>query len=256
MIAGVFISNLPNHDVLFAGAMSGDEGYTMSRALRVREIVRGAPISLYGYVVAFNGPGRSSYVTAATVLQVIAGPTPYALRLLNTLLFTLGALLLFRLSRRSFGFVPALAGLAAVLGWPSLFAWSISLLKESLSFLLRRGRARGIRGAATGRHVARAPARISWRRGISRADAGSPPRGDRPGGGRRDHRLRAPCGPALAADRRRLCRDCRGHGRSRHRHSRAKRAGDWHTEGHREDTCWSRVHRWDTITNCSTPVST
>ena len=139
VIAGVFISNLPNHDVLFAGAMSGDEGYTMSRALRVREIVRGAPISLYGYVVAFDEYGRSSYVTAATVLQVIAGPTPYALRLLNTLLFTLGALLLFRLSRRSFGFVPALAGLAAVLGWPSLFAWSISLLKESLYFLLGAG---------------------------------------------------------------------------------------------------------------------
>lgn len=136
VLGGLFLRNLPNHDELFAGATSGDEAYTMSRALRAREILRGSTTTLYDYFIAFDEYGRNTYVTAATALQVLFGPTPYSLRLLNTLLFTIGALLLFRVSRRAFGFVPALAGLGAVLFWPSLFAWSISLLKEPLYFLL------------------------------------------------------------------------------------------------------------------------
>ncbi|MCU1381468.1 MAG: hypothetical protein JWL71_165 [Acidobacteria bacterium] len=135
-IGGLFVRNLPNHDDLFTGATSGDEAYTMSRALRTREILRGSAPSLYDFFVTYDEYGSSSYVTAATMLQVIAGPTPYSLRLLNAVLFTIGALLLFRLSHAAFGFTAALAGLAAVLFWPSLFVWSISLLKESLYFLL------------------------------------------------------------------------------------------------------------------------
>jgi len=138
-IGGQFVRNLPYHDELFVGATTGDEAYTMSRALRAREILRGSTTSLYDFFVAFDDYGRNSYVTAATVIQVVFGPTPYSLRLLNTLLFTIGALLLFRLSRRAFGGGPAIFGLTVVLFWPSLFAWSISLLKESLYFLLSAG---------------------------------------------------------------------------------------------------------------------
>jgi hypothetical protein len=135
-IGGLFLRNLPNHDDLFVGATSGDEAYTMSRALRTRAILRGSATSLYDFFVAFDDYGHNSYVTVATAIQVVFGPTPYSLRLFNTLLFTAGALLLFRLCRRAFGIAPALTGLAVVLFWPSLFAWSISLLKESLYFLL------------------------------------------------------------------------------------------------------------------------
>jgi hypothetical protein len=63
------------------------------------------------------------------------GPTPYALRLLNALLFMAAALVLFRLAREAFGALPALAGLVVLLFWPTLFAWSISLLKEPLYLL-------------------------------------------------------------------------------------------------------------------------
>ena len=135
-IGGVLIADLPNHDDQFLGATSGDEAYTMSRALRTREILRGSPTSLYDFFVAFDDYGRNSYVEAATALQVVFGPTPYSLRLLNTLLFTCGALLLFRLCRPVFGGGPALVGLTTVLFWPSLFVWSFSLLKESLYFFL------------------------------------------------------------------------------------------------------------------------
>jgi hypothetical protein len=135
-IGVLFLRDLPNHDDQFVGATSGDEAYTMSRALRTREILRGSTTNLYDFFVAFDEYGRNSYVTAATVAQVIFGPTPYSLRLLNTLLFTVGALLLFRLCRHAFGALPAFGGLVVVLYWPSLFAWSISLLKEPLYFLL------------------------------------------------------------------------------------------------------------------------
>ena len=135
-IGGQLLRNLPAHDDLFVGATSGDEAYTMSRALRTRDILRGAPTTLYDFFVAFDEYGRNSYVTAATALQVVFGPTPYSLRLLNTMIFVAGALVLFRLSRSAFGPLPAFGGLVCVLFWPSLFVWSISLLKESLYFLL------------------------------------------------------------------------------------------------------------------------
>jgi hypothetical protein len=135
-IGVLFLRDLPNHDDQFVGATSGDGAYTMSRALRAREILRGSTTNLYDFFVAFDEYGRNSYVAAATAVQVIFGPTPYSLRLLNTLLFTVGALLLFRLCHSAFGALPAFGGLAVVLCWPSLFAWSISLLKEPLYFLL------------------------------------------------------------------------------------------------------------------------
>lgn len=135
-IGVVFARNLPTHDDQFAGATSGDEAYTMGRALRTRDIVRGSTTNNYDFFIAFDEYGRNSYVAALTAAQVIFGPTPYSLRLLNTLLFTVGALLLFRLSRDAFGVLPAFGGLIVVLFWPTLFIWSMSLLKESLYFLL------------------------------------------------------------------------------------------------------------------------
>jgi hypothetical protein len=58
------------------------------------------------------------------------------MRVVNALMFVTGSAVLFRTVRRGFGAVPAFAGLAVLLFVPSLFVWSISLLKESLFFLL------------------------------------------------------------------------------------------------------------------------
>jgi hypothetical protein len=134
-IGVVFARNLPKHESQFVGATSGDEAYAMSRALRTRNIVRGLTTDKYDYFVAFDEYGQNSFVAALGVVQVIFGPTPYSLRLLNTLLFTIGVLLLYRLCRDAFGPSPALGGLTLALFWPSLFVWSISLLKEPLYFV-------------------------------------------------------------------------------------------------------------------------
>jgi len=135
-VGALFMRNLPYHDDQFVGATTGDEAYAMSRALRTRDILLGTPTGKYDYFVAFDEYGRNRYVKALTAAQVFFGPTPYSLRLANMLLFTTAALLLFRLSRRAFGPLPAGGGLLVVLFWPTLFAWSISLLKESLYFCL------------------------------------------------------------------------------------------------------------------------
>ncbi len=134
-IAAMFFVNMPIHDDQFVGAATGDEAYTEARALRTRDILLGNGGNKYDYVVAYDEYGRNSYVSLLTAIQVIFGPSPYAIRFLNAVLFTIGAVVLFRMTRPTLGAVPAFAALGFVLFLPSLFVWSISLLKESLYFL-------------------------------------------------------------------------------------------------------------------------
>jgi len=134
VITAMFVRNVPYHDDVFVGATGGDEAYGMSRALRARHIVAGSGADAYDYFVTYDEYGRNSYIAALTRLQALFGRAPYGVRFLNSLLFTIGALLLYRTCRSRFGALPALGGLIVVLFWPTLFVWSISLLKESLYF--------------------------------------------------------------------------------------------------------------------------
>lgn len=133
-IAAIFLASMPLHDDQFVGSFSGDGAYAMTRALRSRDLLLGVPANKYDYVVAFDEYGRNSYVAFLTVAQLAFGPAPYGVRLLNAVLFVAGALLLYRVTRDGLGPAPAMAGLAALLFLPTLFVWSISLLKESLYF--------------------------------------------------------------------------------------------------------------------------
>jgi hypothetical protein len=125
---------MPIHDDQFVGSLSGDGAYAMARALRSRDLLLGVSANKYDYVVAFDEYGRNSYVSFLTAAQMAFGPAPYGLRLINSVLFIAGALLLHRMTRDTLGPAPAMAGLAALLFLPTLFVWSISLLKESLYF--------------------------------------------------------------------------------------------------------------------------
>lgn len=136
LVGGQFLAGLPHHNDLGVGALSGDESYYLTRALRTRDLVLGLTATQYDYFVANDAYGRTSYLTLLTWLQVIFGPTPYSMRIVNALLFVTGASLLFRVARTSFGSVPAFLGLGILLFLPSLFVASVSLLKESLYFLV------------------------------------------------------------------------------------------------------------------------
>jgi hypothetical protein len=134
-ISALFIVNTPLHDDESVGMLTGDEAYGLSRALRTRDVLTGAAVGPYDYFVASDEYGRNSYITLLTGIQVLFGPTPYSMRLLNTLLFLIAGILLFRLSRSAFASLPAFIGLAVFLFLPTLFYWSISLLKEPLYLL-------------------------------------------------------------------------------------------------------------------------
>ena len=136
LIGAQFLVGIPHHNDLAVGALAGDESYYLSRALRSRDLMLGFTDSKYDYFIANDDYGRTSYLGLLTVMQVAFGPTPYGMKAVNALLFLAGALLLFRMTRRAFGFLPACLGLTVLLFLPSLFVSSVSLLKESLYFLV------------------------------------------------------------------------------------------------------------------------
>src|SRR4029077_15609456 len=82
-VGALFVINTPMHDDESVGMLSGDEAYGLSRALRTRDVITGVPVTQYDYVVASDEYGRNSYITALTGIQVLFGPTPYSMRLLN-----------------------------------------------------------------------------------------------------------------------------------------------------------------------------
>jgi hypothetical protein len=131
-VGALFVLNTPLHDDQSVSMLSGDEAYDLSRALRTRDVVTGSPVGQYDYFVAGDEYGRTSYITLLTGIQVLFGPTPYSMRFLNTLLFLIAAILLFRMTHAAFGRLPAFCGLIALLFLPTLFVWSISLMKEPL----------------------------------------------------------------------------------------------------------------------------
>lgn len=135
LVAGLVILSLPSLNDLSIGAMSGDEAYYLGRALRARDIILGFTQGKYDYFVVYDDYGRTSYLGFLTAIQVLFGPTPFSMRILNALFFVTGAALLFRISRKAFGPVPAFSGLVVLLFLPSLLLSSISVLKESLYFL-------------------------------------------------------------------------------------------------------------------------
>ena len=84
----------------------------------------------------FDSYGQTSYLNVIAYVQLLVGPAPYGVHLLNSTLFTIGAVMLHRLVRKAFGPVPAMATLAGVLFFPTLLVWSVSGLKESLNALV------------------------------------------------------------------------------------------------------------------------
>src|SRR5262245_11623991 len=114
----------------------GDEAYALARAMRTRDVLLGLPVTTLDYQVMYDSYARTGYMTFLSWLEIMFGSSPYAVRLLNGVLFSAGAAWLYRVARVGFGVVPALVALATLLFLPSLFLFSISLLKESIYFLL------------------------------------------------------------------------------------------------------------------------
>ena len=108
----------------------GDEQFFKNRTLWLRNIGLGVPISPADAIYAFEDVGQSSYLYVLAYLQALVGELPYGIHVMNATAYSVGVLLVYRYVRPVFGEVAALAGLALLLFFPSLFVWSISALKE------------------------------------------------------------------------------------------------------------------------------
>ena len=129
-IAALFL--VTNHDQVAFGRFFADEEYYIKRSLWLRNVTLG--ISMYNFDIeyAFEPNASSSFVDLLAFIQMIVGPSPYGLHLLSIALYIAAVLLLYRAVRVTLGRMPALFGLAVLLYLPSLFAWSVSVLKEPL----------------------------------------------------------------------------------------------------------------------------
>jgi hypothetical protein len=118
------------------GTLFGDEEYFIKRSLWLSNSARGIPVHPFDLEYAFEPNVRSSFLYVLAFIQTITGPAPYGLHLLCILCYVAGVVLLYRTVRTALGGVPAMAGFAVLMFLPSLFAWSVAVLKESLFVLL------------------------------------------------------------------------------------------------------------------------
>jgi hypothetical protein len=133
-VAVLFLTADPQRGT-FATVFS-DEAYLQARALRLRNLWLGVQMSPWWLYNVYEETAWTGYITVIAWLQYLFGPAPYAIRLLNAVMYLAAASLLYRLVRPVFGGAAALLGLTLVLFLPSMFIWSVSVLKESLYFLV------------------------------------------------------------------------------------------------------------------------
>ena len=133
-VAGLFAST--DHSTVPFGSFFGDEEYFIKRGLWLRTLALGIPLQSLDLESAFQSYNASNHLYLLALIQMLVGPAPYGLHLLGILFYVLSAVLLFRLVRSTYGRMPAIVGLAALLLIPSLFAWSVSVLKEPLFVLI------------------------------------------------------------------------------------------------------------------------
>jgi hypothetical protein len=114
----------------------GDEELFKSRTIWLKNIGQGVPISPADMIYVFDAVGRSSYLYLLAYIQALVGDAPYGNNVLNATVFVAAVIVLYWLIRRTFGAVVALAGAILLLFVPSLFSWSISVLKEPLYMLV------------------------------------------------------------------------------------------------------------------------
>jgi hypothetical protein len=118
------------------GSFFGDEEYFIKRSMWLRNVALGIPIHRADLIYAFDDYSYTSYLYVLAFLQVLVGPAPYGVHLFCVVLYLAAAITLYRVARGAFGPWPAAFGLFLLLFLPSLFAWSISALKEPLFFFL------------------------------------------------------------------------------------------------------------------------
>ena len=131
VVIGLFLLTDPDLRPVANFFFDGDGQYLKFRSLWLRNTWLGVPIGEVYFRLAFAPYAWSGYVYVLAYLQYLLGPAPFGIHLFNILLFLAASVALYRLVRTAYTPAAALVGLTLLLFLPTLFAWSISALKES-----------------------------------------------------------------------------------------------------------------------------
>ena len=131
VVIGLFLLTDPDQRPLVSFFFDGDGQYLKFRSLWLRNRWLDVPIGEMYYRLSFEDYGWSGYIYVIAYLQYLLGPAPFGIHLFNILLFLAASVALYRLVRTAYTPAAALVGLTLLLFLPTLFAWSISALKES-----------------------------------------------------------------------------------------------------------------------------
>ena len=115
----------------------GDDFYNIQRSIWLHHLIAGIPIAPWDAFDAFQPiAGRTGYQYVLAFLHLLVGESPYGVLMVNVVLHAAAVVLLYRIVRRGLGADAALAGAALLWFYPTLFAWSVSALKEPMQLLL------------------------------------------------------------------------------------------------------------------------
>ncbi|MCC7418344.1 MAG: glycosyltransferase family 39 protein [Acidobacteria bacterium] len=113
-------------------AWFGDGYYNIERSIWLRDIFLGIPLAPFDYFEAFHAVyGRTRYQFLLAFVHLLFGRSPFAAHLVSVVLYTGAVVVLFRLAKRAYGTAPAMLALVPLWFMPSLFAWSVSAMKEA-----------------------------------------------------------------------------------------------------------------------------
>ena len=112
------------------GHFFGDEAYFVRRSMWLRNVALEIPIHRADLIYAFDEYSYTHYLYVLALIQALVGFAPYGLHLVGIALYMAGVVLLYRVVRPAYGAVAATIGLLLLLFLPTLFAWSVSALKE------------------------------------------------------------------------------------------------------------------------------
>ena len=131
VVIGLFLLTDPDQRPLVSFSFDGDGQYLKQRSMWFRNWWLDVPIHERAFNQAFQDYGWTGYIYVIAYLQYLLGPAPFGIHLFNILLFLAASVALYRLVRTAYTPAAALVGLTLLLFLPTLFAWSISALKES-----------------------------------------------------------------------------------------------------------------------------
>jgi hypothetical protein len=133
-LVAIYVTTNPLHEDF--NALFGDGRYSIERSIWILNDWNGVSIEPLRWLGIYAHYGTIEYDRALALIQWFLGPSPYGLTLISVAAFFGGAVLLYRISRPTYGPAAATAGLVVLLFWPTFVVWSVSMLKESVHLLL------------------------------------------------------------------------------------------------------------------------